>query len=362
MEQNSLEYKNDSFQMGKGVGIREIAKIAKVSIGTIDRVIHNRTGVSEATKKHILGIINELEYKPNILARRLASKKTVQYAILIPSVDNDHSFWQEPLRGIHKALDEISSFGVKMEQFLFSSNDKTQFILQSKKILNQNFNGIVIAPVFVPETKEFIIECEKRNIPYVFINSDIQEQSRLCYIGPNLIQSGYLAAHLICYKGDIGKILIVNISKELTAGHQLLQKEEGFRKYFKDHGKTNELVTLDIEEINYPLIKTKLWQVFKTGMRIKAIFVTNTSVFYLGRFLEELEIKDVLLIGFDFLEENIEYLKKGVIDFLICQKPIEQGYKGIMTLFQSTVLENPVQKEYFMPIDIITKENYLYYK
>jgi LacI family transcriptional regulator len=73
-------------------------------------------------------------------------------------------------------------------------------------------------------------------------------------------------------------------------------------------------------------------------------------------------MKNILLIGYDFLQENIEYLKNDVIDFLICQKPQEQGYRGIMALYQNLVLDVAVEKSYFMPIDIITKENYIFYR
>ncbi len=53
-------------------GVKEIARRAKVSTATVDRVIHNRTGVSEKTKERINKIIQELNYQPNVLAQRLA--------------------------------------------------------------------------------------------------------------------------------------------------------------------------------------------------------------------------------------------------------------------------------------------------
>jgi LacI family transcriptional regulator len=51
-----------------------------------------------------------------------------------------------------------------------------------------------------------------------------------------------------------------------------------------------------------------------------------------------------------------------IIDFLICQKPQEQAYRGVMALYQHLAFAIPVEKKYFMPIDIITKENYTYYR
>lgn len=87
------------------------------------------------------------------------------------------------------------------------------------------------------------------------------------------------------------------------------------------------------------------------------VFVANSRVFYVAKFFEEYKIENVRLIGFEFLKKNIEYLKNGVIDFLICQKPIEQGYKGIMTLYQHYIHKTIVDKVHYMPINIITKEN-----
>src|SRR5690606_17462922 len=60
---------------GELSGVKEIARRAQVSIATVDRVLHNRPGVSVKTKAKIEAIIKEIDYKPNLLARRLASRK-----------------------------------------------------------------------------------------------------------------------------------------------------------------------------------------------------------------------------------------------------------------------------------------------
>jgi LacI family transcriptional regulator len=89
------------------VGVKEIARRANVSIGTVDRVLHNRTGVSKKTKDKILEIIKELNYQPNILARRLASKKLLTIAVLIPSASPETNYWKAPLNGVLDAEIEV---------------------------------------------------------------------------------------------------------------------------------------------------------------------------------------------------------------------------------------------------------------
>lgn len=344
-------------------GVKEIARRANVSIATVDRVIHNRSGVSEKTKNNILAIIKDLDYQPNILARRLASKKLLHFAILIPAISQETEFWKAPLSGIEQAESEIKPYGIKIEKYFFDQNDKSTFIKQTKKILKSEVDGILLAPSFIDESLEFTKVCQYFKIPYVFINSDIPNQDSLCYIGPDLFQSGYLSAHLTNYAVDKnGKILIINISKEMDNYHHLLRKEESFKAYFRDNHKNNEIIKADIRQTDYQSVVTKLKELLTIHQDVKAIFVTNSRVSSVARFLEESEIKGILLIGYDFLNENIEYLKKGVIDFLICQKPQEQGYKGIMALYQNLVLNTAVDKAYFMPIDIITRENYKFYR
>ena len=344
-------------------GVREIARLAKVSIGTVDRVIHNRVGVSQKTKETILAIMKELDYQPNILARRLASKKILIFAVLIPSSSQETEFWEAPLKGVEQAESEIKNYGIKIEKYFFDSNNKYSFITQSKLILKSNVDGILMAPIFIEESLEFSKSCVLLKIPHVLINSDIPNEARLSYIGPELFQSGYLSAKMMNYivsKGE--KILIINIAKEINSYHHLLRKEEGFRSYFSNTHKNNEIIKIDINSTDYASISIKLKETLALHPQIKAFFVTNSRVFSIAQFLEETNRVDIHLVGYDFLDQSIEYLKKGTIDFLICQKPQEQGYKGIMALYQNLVLNLEVEKTHFMPIDIITKENYNFYR
>jgi LacI family transcriptional regulator len=343
-------------------GVKEIAKRANVSIATVDRVIHNRTGVSDKTKEKIQAIIKELDYQPNILARRLASRKVLNFAVLIPEVSSETAFWEAPLKGILEAQAEIERYGINVGKYFFDQNDRKSFVKQADLILKSKVDGVLMAPSFIEESIKFTTVCRERRIPYVFINSDIPNQDSLCYIGPNLFHSGYLSAHLMNYlvkKEE--KILIVNISKEIDNEHHLLRKEEGFRTYFKNNGLNKDIVKTDIQKTDYLSVKKNLIKVLKSNPGIQAIFVTNSRVSSVARFLEESDLNKFLLVGYDFLEGNVEFLKKDVIDFLICQKPQEQGFRGLMALYQRLVHSQDVEKIHFMPIDIITRENYQFY-
>lgn len=346
----------------ESVGIKEIARRANVAIATVDRVIHNRVGVSEKTRKKINDIIQELNYQPNILARRLASKRVYHFAVLIPKVSEETDFWEAPLKGVERAESEISQYGIKILKYYFDLNSKASFAKQAELILKKEIDGLLVAPSFIEESIKLTNTCKEQKIPYVFINSDIPNQDYLSYIGPHLFQSGYMAAHLMKYiVADKDKILIVNISREIDNQHHLLRKEEGFRACFKDNNRKNKILKVDINQTDSPSVEKRLSEIFESHQDIRAIFTTNSRISSVANFIEKSGQNQILLVGYDFIKENINYLKRGTIDFLICQKPETQGYKGIMTLYQMLILDLPVEKVNFMPIDVISKENYVFY-
>ncbi len=345
-------------------GVKEIARRADVSIATVDRVIHNRRGVSESTRQKINEIIEEIGFQPNILASRLASKKTNQFAVLIPNA-KETDYWEAPRKGIERAYNEIKQYGIQLELFLFDLNNKQSFEKQAKAILDGGFHGVVLAPSFVDEARKFTAACESRQLPYVFINSDIPDTKGLAYIGPHLFKSGYLAGQLVRFGLKQGKVLIVNISREIDAYHHLLRKEEGFRAYMdatNTAGSCIEIEKIDITNTTDKAVGDVLRDCLRQHPDIAAFFVTNSRVRSVAKYLRKQSSAHHILVGYDLIAENVGYLKDGTIDFLIGQKPEEQGYAGITTLFQHVIVGTEVTKEQYMPIDIITSENVAFYK
>lgn len=94
--------------------IKDIARLANVSIGTVDRVIHHRGEVSEVTRNRILKIINEYNYKPSFLASTLASKKLYTISVIIPKGDENNIYWDAPMKGIERAEAELKNLDLSL--------------------------------------------------------------------------------------------------------------------------------------------------------------------------------------------------------------------------------------------------------
>jgi len=219
-----------------------------------------------------------------------------------------------------------------------------------------------LSPDFIDESTSFTNKCSKLGIPFVFIDSDIEGQNSLSYIGPHLYDSGYFAANLVSYiLKDNETVLLLNISQRMYKHHHLLRKEEGFRAYFTDNSLHNKIAKIDIRKGETLSVEKEITSALSRNKDIRVIFVTNSRVSIVSQALKKIK-KRFILIGYDFIEENIKALVGGDIDFLICQKPAEQAYRGIMALYKHIVLNEPIEKVQFMPIDVITKSNYQFYE
>lgn len=344
------------------IGVKELAKLAGVSIGTIDRVLHDRPGVAAKTKEKVLALLAEHNYQPNMIARALSSRKSRRIVALIPLDSPESAYWKSPLQGIQKAIQEIKSYSFQVEVLFFDQNDRLSFMEQVGQLTKMDFDGLVLAPMFNVESGPIFHYCDTHKIPYVFLNSDIPEVKNKAYYGPDLFQSGCMLAQMSKYLIQAHEeILVVHISKEMERQHHLLRKEEGILHYMQANKMENKLHKLHIRDTDYRSIETSLHDVLsRNGIRL--ILVTNSRVSSVARFLEDNKIEDVYLLGFDYLPDNVAYLEKGFIDFLVCHKPIAQGYQSVMSLFYLMEHNLIPKKMNYMPIDVISKENYRYYE
>ena len=68
--------------------IKDVANAAGVSVATISRVLSNPDLVKPATKEHVLQIIKEMNYQPNVLARQLRTQTTRAVIVIVPNIEN----------------------------------------------------------------------------------------------------------------------------------------------------------------------------------------------------------------------------------------------------------------------------------
>ncbi|OQX98584.1 MAG: hypothetical protein B6I20_10890 [Bacteroidetes bacterium 4572_117] len=364
----TINYRINCFKVGKKQNktrIKDIALKAGVSIGTVDRVIHGRGEVNDKTREKILEIIEELGYKPNLLARSLASKKTKRIAIVIPDSSDNNPYWKKPVFGINKAADELINYNIEIIYKYFDATDEESFKGILEKVCKDKPDGVVLNPVFKSTSLHFISIFSTRGIPYIFIDVNIKGVGKLAYFGQDAEQSGLVAAKLMASNTfESSNILVVKLSNKKVFSQHIESRITGFLKYFEqsEYYKNVQINTLEVDLLDSREPGFSLTKIFENNKDLSGVFVPNSRAFKVAEFLKQKNYKGVVTIGYDLIEQNIAHLKEGTISYLISQKPEDQAYNAIMTMFNNLMIKTEVQKTTYSPIDIIIKENIDYYK
>jgi LacI family transcriptional regulator len=343
----------------KRARIKDIAELAGVSIGTVDRVLHNRGEVAEKTRENILRIVKDLDYSPNVIARALKSRKKFRFVSLLPEPTEDSAFWTKHPEGILKAMNDLEPFPIAFSQVTFDLLDEKDFQNKSEKVFDLEPDGVILAPIFQTQATAFCNKLTKRGIPFVFIDGYLEDTDFLSYTGEDIFQSGRVAGQLVDMVTPAEKdILIINIARNIRNVHHLSKRMQGFISYFPQTGRNKgNLISINIEDPVPLAISAELKKVFRINPDIGAIFVTGSKSYKIADCLESEGINSVNLIGYDLLERNVYHLKSGRIKFLIGQRPDEQTYKGVRKLFDYLSMDKIPDKIEYLPVDVVTSEN-----
>lgn len=332
--------------------IKEIAKMAGVSSGTVDRVLHNRGKVSPDNEQRVRGILKEIEYKPNQFARSLKLNKRYNLVVLMPNDDLDE-YWKPCFEGINELKNSFDEKGISVHILKYSPIDHDDFITKSKNSLELHLDGVLLGALFLKESKRYIRLLEEKKIPFCLINTAVEDTNFHTFVGHNLIQSGRTAAHLFDnILSENGSLLIVHLEEEFENAFHMQQKEKGFRDYFKDKGISRKIETINFKAngsgANLSQLKEKLIN------EVAGIFVTTSK----AHLIAEIGLDPgIPIIGYDLLFRNVQHLKNNKIKFLIYQNPKLQAYQGLSLLSEYVMKSVTHPKEMYLPIEIISSEN-----
>lgn len=349
--------------MAERIRIKDIAKMADVSVGTVDRVIHGRNGVSEASRKRVEEILKQLDYQPNMYASALASNKKYSFVCLLPQHESGE-YWTEVEEGINEAVRTYSDFNVAAQLYYYDPYNYISFAQAAEHVLNLTPDGVMLAPTDPQYTKPLTDRLTERNIPYIYIDSNIKEEPALAFFGQNSHQSGYFAARILMLMagGKADEVVIFRkINEGIVGSNQQVRREIGFREYMKKFHPDCRIWELDLHAKRDSDDSRMLDMFFETHPNVKNGITFNSKAYIIGEYLEKHGQKDFNLMGYDLLQRNVDCLKKGSIFFLIAQQPRLQGVDAIKALCEHLILKKEINRENFMPIDLLTKENIEFY-
>ncbi len=343
--------------MTKFYTIKEIAKLAGVSAGTVDRVLHKRGKVSPGKADRVNAILKEIDYKPNQLARSLKLNKRYRFVILLPDDELDE-YWRPCFVGIEELKSSFEANGMLVHVLKYSPNSPRDFVKKAQRSMDLSPDAVLLGALFLKESREYLRLLEEKGILFNLINTEVEGVKFSTFVGQNLLQSGRTAAHLFdTVLPNVHSLLVLHMEEEFENAIHMQQKEIGFREYFSGRYPTANIQTLNIKTGNPESIADQIDR--GISGQVDGIFVTTSKAFLLGENGIDLGVP---VIGYDLLEKNIHYLKSGKIKFLIYQNPRLQAFQGLSLLSDQVIkkAENPM--EIFLPIEIISPENVSSYR
>lgn len=347
----------------KKVRIKDIARQAGVSVGTVDRVIHNRGRVSTDVKRKVEEVMKEMGYRPNYLARTLASKKAFTIATLLPEPSSD-SYWAQTWQGVQQAQIATQDFNVQLVPYPFDAQSVDSFLAASDQVLKSKLNAVLLVPLFLNEGYRIIKQCLENSLPVISVNTDIDFPGVLSYIGQNSFQAGKLAARLLDFglQSDSTILLLTLDSSDIDGSH-IIAKERGFRTYFQERkGKAIQMISKEFDPFeDKQSLRSFLKEQFDAYANITSIFVTNSRAHMVVDALSRKKLNKLNIVGFDLIAENLAYLRSGEINFLLNQNPYLQGYWGIMNLVRHLMNNAEIKTKQYLPLDVVMVENMEYY-
>jgi LacI family transcriptional regulator len=322
--------------------IRDVAKKAKVGVGTVSRVLNDSPQVKEETRKTVLAAIEELDFSPNPIARRLSTGKTLTVGVILPNLTR--SSYIERLRGVQETLAKtkyhlvLFSVGTKLDQ-----DEYFRDIPRSSMV-----DGLLV--ISLPPSDEQAERFAKSQIPTVLIDA---YHPSLCSVVVDDRDGGKMATKYLIDQNH-RKIGFLGDRLE-TAFHPSTRfRFWGYGKTLEKYGiPTNDEYHIFVEHGRMNARKVA-HQLFDLEDPPTAIFAScDAQALGVMDRANEMGIgipQNLSVIGFDGVSEA-EYAGLTTID----QSLYQSGVQGVQMLLSS--IENPPDNpiKHTLPLELITR-------
>ncbi|MHA0858122.1 LacI family DNA-binding transcriptional regulator [Paenibacillus sp. CMAA1364] len=319
--------------------IRDVAKLAGVSVATVSRVLNNKGYVSDNTREIVEKCIKDLNYTPNEIARTLFNKQSKTIGLIVPDIMNP--YFPELARAVEDTATELG-----YNVILCNSDGDIEKEQRYLDVLLQKYvNGIIVSSNTLSAS-----QIEKLNIPIVSIDREISKGLPTIVVENH--KGAMMATQFLESKGctRIGHI---------RGPHKIVNAEERYEGYKEVVGKRSWFKDSYIVNGRYDMessIEATL-ELLRLHPEIDGVFAANDvmaigavkAAYQLGKRIPE----DISIIGFD----GISLSKATTPELTTIVQPIyEMGEKAATMLVQ--LMEQQPIEETFCRLEVMLVERH----
>lgn len=334
--------------MSKRVTVRDIAKVAGVSVASVSNVLNGVDKVSEETRERIIQVMLDLDYHPNLVARSLSKRKSDMIGLLLPITDEgpsstslllrDNPFYGELLSGVEA---KASEYGYDVLIKGIRSGESCR-----DWILKRNLDGAIFLGNYSEVLSEEMQGLGKRLVLVDCYDEGTQIHST---IGIDDESGGYLAAkHLL----ENGHRKIALVASNVNLDGPIRRRYLGYKKAMEEFGitQTDDLILLD--ELSFDggyrigrklLKRNDITAVFAVG-DVMAFGILK-AMYEVGKQIPE----DLSIVGFDNTK-GCEYSKPALTS--VDQPVYDRGRMAVEALAAAIKEENPTLTHKTLPVSL----------
>jgi LacI family transcriptional regulator len=317
----------------KPSGIKEIAERLGISIGTVDRALHDRTGVKAETRRKILRTAEELNYRPNVVARNLKLNRKLKIAVRLP--EQIASFF-DPLReGIRSVTREIQGIQIDLDFRTYPRLGEGDLALVEAD-LDEDYDGIILTPGNPRLFNPVLRKLSSQGTSVVCVASDAPNSGRLTSVCVDATVSGGIAAELLAMKLQAPAAVAVITGDLGTQDHT--EKLRGFAGGLAVMAPHLQLLPAVETHESAGQAYRKTLALLARKPQPRGIYVNTANSLPVQRALEERGLLgSVQVVTTDLFPELIPLIESGKILATLHQRPFAQGKIALELLLRYMV-------------------------
>ena len=214
--------------------IKMIAERAGVSIGTVDRVLHDRPYVKAEVRERVLRVMEELDYHPNRMASALATSGTPRKLALVQPEWEEGFVRDEMDAGTARFLEEYRDYNVSLDIRNYPSGDEAECLRLLNEAVENGAQAVALCASGTEEIRRALERLSERGVPVATFNSDVPGGRRICYVGEDGHRAGRVAGEIAsCFLSRGDAFLVIYADPKYTA-HKA--RVDGFLERLAERG------------------------------------------------------------------------------------------------------------------------------
>ncbi|MDR1656541.1 MAG: LacI family DNA-binding transcriptional regulator [Deltaproteobacteria bacterium] len=340
----------------KKATINDVAKAARVSVATVDRVLNHRAGVRLQTVEKVHKAILKLNYKPNILSGNLSKGRTYRLLFIVRVARSN--FMDRLGESIDDLSERLKDENVYIEKRMVDTFDGTSAASMLDSVSPKDWDGVAVVVPDLPLVRQAIDSCVARGVKVVTVVSDLPSSARSYFVGIDNIAAGRVAGRLLgrFTLGSPGHLAVLVASLSLrdhVERHlgcvQVIQAE------FPHLTLLPTLEGRDNPEDTFRVVNELLSS--PNGKNLKAIYSSGDASQGLIEALTQNERqKDIVTISHELAPLSRRALLDGTFDVILSQN-VEYEASQAVALLRQLCDNEPLERQNYIGTDIFFPDN-----